>query len=249
MSRLNQDALENFFSIIRSRGGGNRNPTARTFRGSFRINVMNALMKPPTSANCEVDEDEFVDFSNTMSVDNIEDSTSSEEETEESTHFTGSDSSESNAESDVEDCALAYFSGYVCHKLIKKFNCKICESRVILKDSVEISKKELYIQHKFHTEYSTELIIPNSNVIGLVKICLKYFRRIFGSDKSIVNPKSKIKSAILNKTTFGVICQEDTHTEYFLDTLINTRLHKECKWSEKVSSKKKKEKMKILKNL
>jgi len=38
-ARLNQDFLENTFSVYRQKGGYNRNPTSRTFRTIFRINL------------------------------------------------------------------------------------------------------------------------------------------------------------------------------------------------------------------
>lgn len=62
-NRLNQDALENLFSIYRQKGGYNRNPTARLLRCFFRINVINSLMKSEAS-NCEADEDNNLTISN-----------------------------------------------------------------------------------------------------------------------------------------------------------------------------------------
>jgi len=35
-NRLNQDVIENLFSIFRQRGGYNKNPTSKTLRTSFR---------------------------------------------------------------------------------------------------------------------------------------------------------------------------------------------------------------------
>ena len=34
-AKLNQDALENFFSVMRQKGGFNRNPTVKGFRTSL----------------------------------------------------------------------------------------------------------------------------------------------------------------------------------------------------------------------
>lgn len=62
-NRLNQDALENLFSIYRQKGGYKRNPTARLLRCLFRINVINSLMKSEAS-NCEADEDNNLTISN-----------------------------------------------------------------------------------------------------------------------------------------------------------------------------------------
>jgi len=55
--RLNSDAIENMFAVFRQRGGYNRNPTARTFRTTFRLHVKSNLMQPTTLSNCEPDDD------------------------------------------------------------------------------------------------------------------------------------------------------------------------------------------------
>lgn len=44
--RLNQDPLENEFSIARQRCGYNRNPTAKMFRLNLRHRVQGALLTP-----------------------------------------------------------------------------------------------------------------------------------------------------------------------------------------------------------
>lgn len=69
-SRLNQDPLENFFSVIRQKGGFNLNPTARAFRTSFRSCTINNLVKPPSSSNCELDFDSTL-YINEPRVDNL----------------------------------------------------------------------------------------------------------------------------------------------------------------------------------
>jgi len=56
-SRLNQDIIENTFSVFRQRGDFNRNPTARTFRTSFRFQANHNLMKATDSSTCENDSD------------------------------------------------------------------------------------------------------------------------------------------------------------------------------------------------
>lgn len=55
-AKLNQDFLENTFSVYRQRGGYNRNPTSRTFRTTFRINSKINLIKSSNSSNCKADD-------------------------------------------------------------------------------------------------------------------------------------------------------------------------------------------------
>ena len=54
--RLNQDACENLFSVIRSRNGQNDLPDASKFRMALRKTVATNILAPPT-ANCEPDGD------------------------------------------------------------------------------------------------------------------------------------------------------------------------------------------------
>lgn len=56
-NRLNQDFLENFFSMARQRGGWNLNPTARSFRLFFRIKSITNLLTPSKLSNCEPNND------------------------------------------------------------------------------------------------------------------------------------------------------------------------------------------------
>ena len=51
--RINQDCMENFFSQIRSRGGGDRfNPSSREFAYAYRSLCTNMLLTEVKSSNC-----------------------------------------------------------------------------------------------------------------------------------------------------------------------------------------------------
>lgn len=58
--RLNQDPLENFFSVVRQRNGYNRNPSARGFRTAFAQITNFAFIKYSEQTNCMEDEDVFL---------------------------------------------------------------------------------------------------------------------------------------------------------------------------------------------
>lgn len=60
-NRLTQDALENFFPIMRQKNGYNRNPTARIFRNCFGHICTYSLIKCSSiCSNCEPDDDEYM---------------------------------------------------------------------------------------------------------------------------------------------------------------------------------------------
>ena len=59
-SRLNQDPLENFFSIIRHKGIQRVNPDAAEFKAAFRQCMVDSIMQPGKNANCKEDVDKFL---------------------------------------------------------------------------------------------------------------------------------------------------------------------------------------------
>ncbi|XP_054276526.1 uncharacterized protein LOC128995529 [Macrosteles quadrilineatus] len=64
--RLNQDPIENEFSVARQKCGFERNPSIRLFRQNLRHRIQAALVQPPAGANCEPDDDELL---STMTID------------------------------------------------------------------------------------------------------------------------------------------------------------------------------------
>lgn len=58
--RLNQDPLENLFSVIRQRGGARDNPDPTQFRHAYKHAILNGLLMAPSTASCEQDPDGLV---------------------------------------------------------------------------------------------------------------------------------------------------------------------------------------------
>ena len=61
-SRLNQDPIENFFSIIRQKNGYNKNPPTKNFRCGFAHVTSVSFHKYTELGNCYLDEDFFLDL-------------------------------------------------------------------------------------------------------------------------------------------------------------------------------------------
>ena len=59
-SRLNQDWVENLFSIIRGKGGFRDNPNAEQFIDAFRYVVADKLFVQNSSSNCKVYSDKIL---------------------------------------------------------------------------------------------------------------------------------------------------------------------------------------------
>lgn len=59
-NRLNQDALENHFAVIRSRGGFRDNPNPLAFNATFKQVMVQHLLDTPRDANCKDDLTTFM---------------------------------------------------------------------------------------------------------------------------------------------------------------------------------------------
>jgi len=129
--RLNSDVIENTFSVFRQRGGYNRNPTARIFRTTFRLNAKMSLMKPSSSSNCEPDDDIHL-MTNKDNETRLLDMDSSFSSSS-SISMLSIDNSleEQEAVVNLENCSNTYFAGYLAMKCLLKFSCSNCEKLMI----------------------------------------------------------------------------------------------------------------------
>ncbi|KAF2890908.1 hypothetical protein ILUMI_15265 [Ignelater luminosus] len=123
---LNQDLLENFFSVIRNRGGYNPTPTVRQCRIAIQQNMNIRLQMAEGTGNCEIDE---VDTQETNSSDQEVCVTSEGNDYSVSTESSASDcqldiseETKQNASESVvsmETSSSIYVAGYLAHKIQK----------------------------------------------------------------------------------------------------------------------------------
>ena len=59
-NRLNQDCIENLFSLVRGKGGYRDNPNPMQFRSAFRSIVVQLLLETSENSNCETDFDKIL---------------------------------------------------------------------------------------------------------------------------------------------------------------------------------------------
>ena len=59
-NRLNEDCIENLFSLMRAIGARKGNPDAGQFRAEFQQVMVDNVMAPSKSVNCEADVDSFI---------------------------------------------------------------------------------------------------------------------------------------------------------------------------------------------
>jgi hypothetical protein len=127
-NRLNQDVLENLFSIFRQKGEYNRNPTVRKIRTLFRSTCVFSLIASKSS-NCEISQevDDSIIVQDVISGDRALNEVVSDTFSDTSSNCSYSSlSTKSVPNLDIiipnditlEDCSVTYFSGYLAHKCI-----------------------------------------------------------------------------------------------------------------------------------
>lgn len=266
-SRLNQDIIENTFSVFRQRGGFNRNPTARTFRTSFRFQAKHNLMKATESSNCENDFDynlfdpgsqnATISTPNTDTdtlVESVSDSfVSSEEEGDFNQCL-------NNKEEQItlETCSNTYFAGYLAKKCIDQFKCTKCELIILKSNDFLFDDQEYLIFYKQFESADIErssLKKPSDlfiNFVSTAQKCLKDFVELNPHKRKLcATIQLKIKNELISDLNFDPNC--DQHIDFIIQKLIICKLLRHFNWTSKHlkgrSSVQTVNKLKILKNV
>lgn len=71
-SRLNQDSLENLFSVIKGRGGHRDNPDQLHFHSAFKQVLVQYLFVPAPTSNCTNDDGDFLLHIDDFVVNNVD---------------------------------------------------------------------------------------------------------------------------------------------------------------------------------
>ena len=144
-NRLNQDCLDNFFSVMRNRGGHRDNPNSVEFRADYRAVAIDSLFVKSQNTNCIEDIDSFL-----LKLGNFASSTPSPPvplpDTNTTLPLVSQDlAAVSNMPPNVtpqEGNIIVYLAGYVGRKAVLNFKCKDC--RALWKKHDESSHSDLY---------------------------------------------------------------------------------------------------------
>lgn len=124
--KLSQDHLEMFFSIMRSRGGFNNNPTAMQFEGAYNRILIHSELQAPEAANCLAQDNTSilnVASSNVMNRNCIDSLNVGDIEAEDLDNMVPfQEITNSMYYSDI----VAYIAGFVSRKMMKIINCETC---------------------------------------------------------------------------------------------------------------------------
>lgn len=187
--RLNQDNLENFFGVIRQKGGKCDNPTAFMFTKQFSQVCTSNLISTTAGSNCQQDSDSFLvlleDLSKKISSDNemsvSESNTSSscnkklDKEVAATTKQMVANASCKNdnthtvsINTKAEANALFYVVGVLLRKISRVHECKQCFAVLHSKSTLVSNDKQRYTAYRAYTH-------SDSNSFGTLHVASEMF--------------------------------------------------------------------------
>ena len=256
-NRLNQDCVENLFSIIRGKGGHRDNPDAREFRAAYRQVVFDQLLMPSDGSNCKLDADSIL--LNLASFESSESCSPSDHATSKSSNFvpdrlSGVDmlpvlkAPPSLPVQNVE----AYMAGYLLRKANMR-ECSTCSSQLIY-DIPPNTDLYAFLRAKAYKESNT-LVYPTEPFVQLVEQWESKFSIVFEAVLHMTGVHRRLcknadESCVDFLTCSDSRCQMKLFT--MLSLYMKVRLHFALKTSNranKISGQKRNRKMLKLQHL
>ncbi len=243
-SRLNQDSLENFFSLIRSRGGHRDNPDAVHFQSAFKQMVVKNMFVPPQSANCQDDCGQFLlevdDFSLLPAEQNklgmSTDCVSGKQTKVLLTKAWCADISldcdmpsfPGNPLEETERNVLMYIAGYVCKRILDSHNCAKCRSTMLRDDTTLLSENDIFCSFKGYNRSRGNfggLKAPSEFVFNLMSTCEQIFSSKFDSIKHTRGVKCQLLEAVVGSLSLHDLQPCIESQKRAVDIFMTTRLH------------------------
>ena len=235
--RLNQDALENLFGVIRMSSGQNDLPDAVQFRMALRKAATNSLLLAPDSANCEADGDSVLSTLTSMAR-RTNDTCPKMRATVE---HTGGEATEGMVETecplDVADANnLTYVGGYLLRKGCQRHRCEKCESLLCKPESDVVYEREMLCALKSYTGVRDldvgSLIKPTQAFHEAVVITYQVTQGMAPSLVCRSGIASQVMSAVMSaaqvKALEASLCEQNSLRD-MLATFVRMQLHVLCK--------------------
>ena len=205
--RLNQDPIENLFSILRRKGGSSDNPTPIMFGRLFRQSFSTELLKVSKSTNCQDDEDSFLVLLGDISFNSTPESNSSNSNKCTSINYDFNLNPQTNILNLNLDLDMAceticndnynddnlsvgeengsnYVFGYVLRYLINIHSCISCTTLLISKNTTVDDRKHLYTYLKAYSVKNKvssfgNMFIPTQLFYNYLMTCETIFHEYF----------------------------------------------------------------------
>ena len=210
--RLSQDHIELTFSVIRSRGRWNNNPTTGQFRAAYKQLLMKQSVKPSRTGNA-VAQDASVLMPSVAVVDSPQSVVSTDADLKCYGLDTDGSSGDHNYTVTVERITLtefssnivAYIAGFVARKLCQKLKCVAC--KLSLLSSTKIAENCKLIQRKD----SGGLVFPSHSVLVVCRTAEQCLRFACGC-------RNRTRQRNLRLAVQVAVIQRVQHLELFTNT-------------------------------
>ena len=227
-NRLNQDCIENLFSLIRAKGAQRDNPDAGQFRAAFRQVMVDNVMVPSKSANCEADVDSFI-----CSLKHVKEAPSTSTVTEHVSIMdqvpvsvkailsvcTSPDEECVQGLSNQENNVLAYIAGYIVRKVKGKV-CAVCCDKIT--GELDSNPNLDFLKSKTYGYLST----PSKLLLGVVQLLELEYRKAITSVIYKVGLKATLVERLGKTRNLQMFECENCHLDILvLHLVVNIRLH------------------------
>ena len=199
--RINQDPLENCFSVVRSKGGFCDNPTPKQFTAAYKQILIQCCISQSELSNCESDVNNVLldVFGRQLpqgSVGVVTTETQNKELDIEYEQLIGTIST-------VNANALVYVAGYTCRTYLSKHsdctNCsKLLQGRTHLEGKT--ADDMVFIQNKAYSNCSGAcggLCVPSTELVSFITQCEQVFSSNFMSMLHMSKVCDRLVNAIL----------------------------------------------------
>lgn len=261
---INQDCIENFFSVIRSRGGYNPTPTLQQFRISTQHNMHIRLQMSVETSNCDDDPDEILDIDiNTENVDLSSITSGNEDVRIENPNESSNGSDDEDVRiielkhATMETCSNVYMADYLLQYFKRRnqfFDC----CKTLLKNNEELATStEMFLVYKDYGISECEvkfLLRPAEEFANIVYYLLVVFGNCYY--------KYKCSAGVISNITREMLSLLNNHSDYpsckdhkikIINLLIKMNIYKAMKWetenaNTKIQRSKPHRKVRILNN-
>ena len=219
-NRLNQDCVENLFSVIRGKGGQLDRPDATQFRASLKQIMVDRILITSDTANCEDDMDEFLFKMNDPAA----------VSSSRSAIFTNSSSAtplECDTHPEVlsmaEENIVFYISGYISRKVCPKL-CTSCQQD--LKGTADAANTSAtFLLAKQLEGTKTGLTAPSTKLFEMCEAAEVVFRDVIESVFYMDNVRSRLLSCLRSKVECPFTCPTCDASSRVFKLFCNIRLH------------------------
>lgn len=197
-------------------------------------------MKGSDHANCEDDVDTTLmlhnDLPRELSSEVLSDYTEDSSVTSDSTDSNSSQSKNRYRAVTLQDCSNIYFAGFLIKNIDDKYSCQNCVRLLCAGDYDILNNKRqlLIIQKTYESNFlKIGLRKPSGNLEMLTELGLKIVNRFLNKRPQTKYLTRKIKNKILKKIDIDKFINAPTchsHIDFLLNSLVQIKIFKECKW-------------------